>query len=180
MPQQGTSGEPPERRYDETVAPENPPNSVVNSEVRRSATWSYVGGIAAVFVVVAAIFAYFAGTDTRIGPLGHEDSQDATEVGTSGEHQPREGTPGGFDPTPSFSGTKSELEYRGGDAKSVDLDNVTVERAEGDTFWVRDGSKSVAVVTSGGMPTVKAGQKIDLTGTVLSDGRVRASRIDVK
>ena len=180
MPQQGTSGEPPERRYEETVAPENPPRSVVNPQVRRSATWAYVGGIAAVFIVVAAVFAYFAGTDTRIGPVGYQNPQDATEVGTSGERQPREGTPGGFDPAPTFGSTKSELEYRGGDANTVDLDNVTVERAEGDTFWVRDGGKSTAVVTSGGMPTVKAGQKVDLTGTMQPDGRIRASRIDVK
>jgi hypothetical protein len=57
---------------------------------------------------------------------------------------------------------------------------VQVERADGDTFWVRSGDRSVAVVAPGGMPTVRAGQRVDITGARESNGRIRASRIDVK
>ena len=60
------------------------------------------------------------------------------------------------------------------------MDDVKVERAEGDTFWVRSGDRSVAVMAPGGMPTVKAGQRVDITGTRESSGRIRATRIDVK
>jgi hypothetical protein len=92
---------------------------------------------------------------------------------------PREGTPGGFDPAPGFGSTGDELEYRGGTQQQTKLDDVQVERADGDTVWVRSGDRSVAVVVPGGMPTVKAGQRIDVTGAMQPDGRLRASRIDV-
>jgi hypothetical protein len=176
MSQQGTSGEPPERRYDETVAPENPPNSVVRPVVRRSALGTYLGGVIVVFVLAAGAFVYFSLIDKR----GGNTVTDPTAVGTSGERMPREGTPGGIDPDPSFSSTQEELEFRGGATGRVELDNVQVERTDGDTFWVRDGDRSVAVVAPGGMPTVRTGQRVDVTGTVESNGRIRASRIDVK
>ena len=67
--------------------------------------------------------------------------------------------------------------------RAIELENVLVERADGDTFQVRDGNDTATVVTSGGMPTVRAGQRVDVTGTVEqagSDLRIRASRIDVK
>ena len=177
MPQQGTSGEPPERRYDETVAPQNPPNSVVRPAVRRTALVTFLGGIIVMFMIVAAAFVYFTARDV---PGGGMRPTDPTAVGTSGERMPREGTPGGFDTDPSFGSTRDELEYRGNTAPRAELKDVQVERADGDTFWVRSGDRSVAVIAPGGMPTVKAGQHVDITGTKESDGRIRATRIDVK
>jgi uncharacterized protein YdeI (BOF family) len=158
------------------VAPENPPNSVVRPAVRRSVVVTYLGGLAVVLVFAAGFFVYFSMIDWRGGGNG----TDPTAVGTSGERMPREGAPGGFDPNPSFSSTQEELEYRGGASGRVELEDVQVERADGDTFWVRDRGRSVAVVAPGGMPTVKSGQRVDVTGTLESTGRIRASRIDVK
>jgi hypothetical protein len=175
MPQQGTSGEPPERRYDETVAPQNPPNSVLRPAVRRATLATYLGGLILVFAIAAGALVYFTVIDKR----DDAGRADPTAVGTSGERMPREGTPGGFDPAPSFGNTADELEYRGGGADRVTLDDVQVERADGDTFWVRSDNRSVAIVAPGGMPTVRAGQRVDVTGTRQSDGRIRASRIDV-
>ena len=177
MPQQGTSGESPEQGYDETVAPQNPPNSVVRPAVRRTALATFLGGIIVMFLIVAGAFVYFTASDE---PGGSGNPTDPTAVGTSGERMPREGTPGGFDTDPSFGSTRDELEYRGGATERVELDDVQVERAEGDTFWVRSGDRSVAVMAPGGMPTVKAGQRVDITGTRESSGRIRATRIDVK
>ena len=179
MPQQNNpSGQPPE--YEETTAPDNPPNSVMRPAVRRAAVVTYLGGIVVLFLLVAAALAYWTVTDKRIAPRDGDLPRDPSAVGTSGERMPREGTPGRFDPAPSFDSTRGELEYRGGTERRVELDNVQVERSDGDTFWVRNGDASVAVVAPGGMPTVRAGQRVDVTGTVEASGRIRASRIDVK
>jgi hypothetical protein len=175
MPQGKIIGEPPERRYDETVMPQNPPNSVLRPAVRRSALTIYLGGIIAVFLLAAGAFLYYTVIDKRGGA-----DTDPTAVGTSGERMPREGAPGGFDPAPSFDSTQDELEYRGGAGERVKLDDVQVERTDRDTFWVRSGDRSVAIVAPGGMPTVKAGQRVDITGARESNGRIRATRIDVK
>jgi hypothetical protein len=176
MPQQGKSGTPSERDYAETVAPQNPPNAVVRPAVRRATLGTYLGGIIVVFVIAAGAFAYWTAVDHR------DDAgvADPSAVGTSGERQPREGTPGGFDPAPSFDKTSDELSFRGGTSDSVKLEGVEVELADGDTFWVRDGNTSVAIIAPGGMPTVRTGQRVDIVGTKDSRGNVRASRIDVK
>lgn len=176
MPQQGTSGIPPEREYDETVAPQNPPNSVARPAVRRATVATFVGGIVIAFMLAAGAFVYFTAIDRGDGT----DITDPSAVGTSGERLPREETPGGFDPAPSFDSTGDELEYRGGTANTVTLEGVEVELADGATFWVRDGDRSVQVTAPGGMPTVRPGQRVDITGTKDRDGNIRASRIDVK
>jgi uncharacterized protein YdeI (BOF family) len=176
MPQQGTSGIPPERPNDETVAPQNPPNSVARPAVRRATLATVLGGIIIAVMLAAGAFVYVTAIDRGDGA----DVTDPSAVGTSGERMPREGTPGGFDPAPSLDGTRDELEYRGGAANSVSLEGVEVELADGATFWVRDGDTSVQVTAPGGMPTVRPGQRVDITGTTDRDGNIRASRIDVK
>lgn len=153
MPQQGTSG--------------IPPNRVVAPAVRRATLSTFLGGIVVVFVLAAGAFIYF----TVIDKTNDAGAADPSAVGTSGERMRREGTPGGFDPA---------LENRGGASDSVKLEGVQVERAVGATFWVRDGDTSVAVTAPGGMPTVRAGQRVNVTGTRDASGRIRASRIDVK
>ena len=86
----------PERRS-ETSDPANPPNSVLQPAARSSAVWTYVGGIAAVFLIVAAVFAYWSVTDR--GGDSELDREPST-VGTAGSDNSAEESPGGFDPVP--------------------------------------------------------------------------------
>ena len=191
----------------ETRQPENPPNSVLNPEVRRTAVWTYLGIIAAVFVLAGGALLYWMAADPEGRPSGSEPSA----IGTSGEQMPREDTPGGFDPQPGFDETTDELEHRGGGADSLgttpgvgdpvsdlsvfgdesaslagrraELDDVEVERSEGGTFVVHEGGDRVTVVAPGNSPTVRAGQRVNIVGVVEQDGgqtRIRASRIDVR
>jgi uncharacterized protein YdeI (BOF family) len=60
---------------------------------------------------------------------------------------------------------------------------VTVDRTDGSRFWVRDGDATIGVEVAGDTPTVKAGQHVNIIGTIESTGvetRIRASRIDVR
>jgi hypothetical protein len=208
MPQQEPYGNEPER-YEETMATKNPPNSVLRPIVRRTAVWTYLGAIVAVVLLFGALMAYFAGTDTS---LRDDDGRDPAAIGTSGERMPREGTPGGFDPSPSHDSTASELEHRGGGeppqgpmpglsnpltrlgqignespqsltGRRIEMQGLEVERAEGATFQVRDGGARATVIAPGSTPTVQAGQRVDVVGTIETAGdevRIRASRIDVR
>lgn len=185
--------------------PGNPPNAVVNPDVRRTAVRTYVGIIVGFFAVVGAALLFWVATGA--GPLDDEQQGfDPSAIGTSGDRMPREDTPGGFDPTPRPDSTESELEFRGagepaagptpplGDLNdspdtsadsgtTIELRNVEVERAEGSTFWIRDGNRRFSVVTSGDSPTVRAGQRVDVTGTIeagANETQIRATRIDVR
>jgi hypothetical protein len=202
MPEQPMGSDWRDERRGETVAPTNPPNAVVNPHARRTAVWTYLGIIVGFFVVVGAALLFWVGTGA--GPIGDDNRFDPSAVGTSGERMPREDTPGGFDPTPDHGDTESELEFRGagespqgpmpalrapgesGDTttgRAIELRDVEVERVEGTTFWIRDGNSRASVVTGGGMPTVRAGQRVDVNGTIEAGGdeaRIRATRIDVK
>jgi hypothetical protein len=67
--------------------------------------------------------------------------------------------------------------------RRIELADVEVERTEGSTFQVRDGGARVTVVAAGSTPTVQAGQRVDVVGTLEAAGngvQIRASRIDVK
>jgi uncharacterized protein YdeI (BOF family) len=178
-------------QYEETVAPENPPNSTIRPRARSGWLASSLGTLGVVFLVVVAVFTWV----TVNRSLGRgADSPDRDAVGTSGI---RGDQPGAFSADPTYRHTQDELKFKGATADSltkisevkdaaagqhVALQGVRVERAEGDTFWVRENDASVAVVAPGGSPTVKAGQKINVTGTIEGSGgamRIRASRIDV-
>lgn len=192
--------------YEETTAPQNPPNSMVNPTAR--ATWwgSSVGILAIVFLVVAAGFGWVM-VQRELGKGGR--SPDSATIGTSGAQNVRGDTPGGFDPAPNPDSTRDELEFRGvgdppqgpmpglnadyitdaGEVKNapagsrVRLMNVAVDRADRDMFWIRTGDTTLAVIAPGGTPTVKGGQQVNVTGTIEATGdtkRIRASRIDVK
>jgi len=201
MPEHPLDRDQPEHRYDETVAPSNPPNSVLRPAVRRTALWTYLGIIVAFFLVAGGLIFW---ADGRVAPDG-DDRTDPSAVGTSGDRTTRERTPGGFDPAPRADDTRSELEYRGAGSppqgpmpglrglrndsgrtfvgRRIDLENAEVERADGSTFWIRDGDERATIVTAGGMPTVRAGQRVDVSGTVEQSGnevRIHASRIEVK
>src|SRR5688572_1930408 len=191
-------------QYDETTAPQNPPNSMVNPTARTAWWGSSVGILAIVFLIVIAGFGWVL-VQRQLGKGGR--TPDSQTIGTSGAV--RGNTPGGFDPAPQPGSTREELEFRGvgdppqgpgpglnadyitaaGEVKDapagsrVRLTNVAVDRSDGDTFWIRADDTTMAVVAPGGTPTVRAGQHVNVTGTIEATGetkRIRASRIDVK
>jgi hypothetical protein len=164
---------------------------VLNPGARRLAVRAYVGTLVAVFLIAGAALLFWLPRHGQ-GVPGVYRSADPTAVGTSGGRMPREGTPGGFNPEPDHESTQSEVEFRGGGepaqgparglggVEQVELKDVEVERAEGATFWVRHDGKSIAVVAAGNTPSVRAGQKVNVTGTSEDGGkRIRASRIEV-
>ena len=97
-------------QYEETQAPQNPPNAVLRPRARTGWLLSSLGTLIAVFVVVAAVFLWVVvrhelRKDARIAP-------DPRSVGTSGQ-QLQEQSPGGFDPAATPNRTSDELKYRG-------------------------------------------------------------------
>ena len=82
--------------YEETTAPQNPPNSMVGPEARRGWLASSLGTLILIFLVVAAVFAWVV---VRRGLGEGPRRSDPQSVGTSGERM-RDQTPGGFNPTP--------------------------------------------------------------------------------
>jgi hypothetical protein len=189
----------------------NPPESVLRPAVRRAALFTYFGILVAVFLIAGAGLLFWNAVNRL------DDGRMATDpsaVGTSGERQPRDNTPGGFTADPSHGTTRGELEYRGtgeprqgpmpglrneapltnlselgdisprqAEGRRIDLKNVEVERADAGTFWVRSDDASAQVFAPGDMPTVRAGQRVDISGALERSAtgmRIRASRIDVK
>lgn len=97
-------------QYEETQAPQNPPNAIIRPRARTGWLLSSLGTVVAIFVLVAAVFLWVVvrhelGKDARISP-------DPRAVGTSGPEL-QEQTPGGFDPAPTQNRTSDELKYRG-------------------------------------------------------------------
>jgi hypothetical protein len=197
-------------RDDETTAPQNPPNSVLNPRVRRAAVWTYIGPLVAFFVAVGVALVYVA---TR--PPDRETKEDEnvwSVTGTTGE-----ASPGGRSPDLVPASPEKEIEERGvirdlaatpapgvkpeamltklGDmidagpdriiGHHVDVQNVGVTDVESATsFSVQDGSAKVAVVAPASSPAPRNGQRVNIAGTVerdLTAGiRIRASRVDVR
>jgi len=177
-------------------APQNPPQSVVNKDVRRSALRTYLLPLVLFFGCVAIVFMVWR---TSPPPRG-EDRTEPRAEGTTGteRERARERTPGGHNPDRKPSSTEEELEHRGGRVintiegiledgsrdvigRRVELHRVNVERVESPTLlWIRDGNARVAVSTAVGSTPVKAGQSIDVAGTIERAGpgvRIRASRV---
>jgi hypothetical protein len=192
------------REYEETVDPKNPPNSVLQPQVRTAAVSSFVGGIVVFFLIVAAALVYWTASHRRIAQdPGDRTPPGATagdEVGTVGET-----TAGGQDPAPRPGSTRDELEYRGGNSpdaarpltevgmilrdkpqttigRRVDFYDVDVASVNAGSFWVHDGNGKVEVIMPQGAPSVRAGESVHVSGMVESDGgggvRIRAARVD--
>jgi hypothetical protein len=70
------------------------------------------------------------------------------------------------------------------DGRRVEIKGVTIERVESPAlFWVRDGNARVPVIAPPSGAQVKAGESVDLTGTVQRVGtelRIRATRVEAK
>ena len=177
-------------RYEETLDPRNPPNSVANREVRRTALRVYLWPLVALFIVVGLALIYWANR----GPV-FNDPQEG--VGTTGDRQDVVGergndddTPGGINPDPRPDSTVDELKFRGVDAPAsrggaMDLTGVRVVgvRDDGRTFWVQSGDDQVEVSAPDGAPQVKPGSTVSISGVRESDGqggtRIRARRVTV-
>jgi hypothetical protein len=191
-----------DREYEETVDPKNPPNSVLEPEVRRATLGTFLGGIVVFFFIVAAALVYWR-TSGRELPQDPGDRQPpAGAVGTVGAAD----TPGGRDPEPRPGSTREELEHRGANdgpaplpftelgailvdapqqviGRRVNIRDIDVASIEAGTFWIHDGNAKVQVVPPRGTPAPRAGQVVDVAGTVESDGRsgvrIKASRVAV-
>jgi hypothetical protein len=186
-------------RYEDTTNPRNPPQSVADPAVRRAAFWSYVGPLAALFIVIGIALIYWANR----GPV---DSEGPDQIGTTGEQQDTvgdSGTSGGFDPQSRPDSTADELERRGADGSSqgpmpgltagmplnelgslfegesrtvvgrrIDVQDVNVTDAgDGRTFWIQDGNARVAVLAPPDGPAVRSGSTVDVSGVVEPDGQ---------
>jgi len=107
-------------RYEETTDPKNPPNSVLNVNVRRTALRSFLGPLIVFVLVVGIGLIYWSNRPPLV--TGDQDSQ---LVGTSGVPNERDGvvgergnrndTPGGVNPEPRPDSTADELRSRGAD-----------------------------------------------------------------
>ena len=183
-------------RDPELHAPENPPQSVVNPDIRRKALWTYLGPIALFFVVIGVALVYWANRPPQHDVDAERDLPRAE--GTAGETPAREATPGGGEPQPTPGSTRDEIESRasaaitelGGvlehdlrtvEGRRVEVHDVDVERVESPTlFWIRDGNVRVAVVAADSLFRVQPGQTVNVTGVAeRSDGtvRIRASQV---
>jgi hypothetical protein len=83
------------------------------------------------------------------------------------------------DPLTSISEVMRKPNYDSG--RAVDLKNVTVDSAQGNRFWIHDGSNKVEVIAPEGAATPKAGAHVHVVGHVEDTGdsaRIRASKIE--
>jgi len=105
----------PDPHYEETNDPHNPPNAVLNRDVRRAAVWVYVGPLVVLLIIVGIALLYWMGR----GPVSQQDADSLNPAaGTTGEQTPgeerREQQQGGFEPAPRPDSTRDEVESRGG------------------------------------------------------------------
>ena len=181
------------RRYEETTQPQNPPNSVLNKDARRAAVWSYFVPVVILFVVIGAALVYWSNQPAP----SRSARADRTEIGTIGR------TDGGSQPEPPLGNPRDEIKYRGGDLspitrvdelrdldarqmtdRRVSIDDAEVDSASGSTLWIRDDDRKVAVIAPAGMPAVKPGTKVSITGHLAADSKgapqIVADRIQAK
>ena len=146
--------------------------------------------------VIAAVFVWvMVQRSLGSGPLHRSDPRAVGTAGTQDERLRSDNSPGGFNPTPRPGSTADELKLRGSNQTTiarlndvttgsrVNLADVKVDQAQGDTFTIRDDDATATVVVPGGMPTVRAGQRVNISGTLEAAGatpRIRASRIEVR
>jgi hypothetical protein len=190
--------------YETTRHPDNPPNAVLTPSARRRALWSYLGPVIVLFVVVGFALVYW---NVR-QPHAVERPDRDQAIGTSGETTPGGSVPqlhanstedelqrrGGVKnmaqgPMPILNDGSSltkvdDILRKPADVegRSVDLKDVTVDTAQGNSFWVRDGNSRVQVVGASGV-SVRPGERVHVTGTVEADGDttlVRASKVEAQ
>jgi len=151
-------------RYEETTDPKNPPNSVINPFVRRTALRSYLGPLVVFFLIAGMGLIYWANRP----PLVSGD-QDGQQIGTSGESNDRidavgergnrDDTPGGVDPGPRPDSTAEELRNRGVNQPSQPLPGLA-----------RD-TMLTGLPMLEGEPKQMVGRRIDLRNVEVVDAR---------
>jgi hypothetical protein len=175
---------------------------VTSKSAQRGALYGFFAPLVVFVVIVALGLAYW----TVRRPSAPERPDQDRAIGTAGNT-----TPGGFDTAPRPDKTTDELKYRGVNqppqgpmpplhdntpitkvsdfggsnaiaGRPVDLDNVTVDRMEGDAFWVRDGNDLVQVVAAPGLALTKGGhvRVVGVAETAGSTARVKASKVEVR
>ena len=90
--------------YEETVDPKNPPNSVLQPEVRKAAFWAYLGPLIIIAVVLGIALLYWSTRDNA------PDGRTEPAIGTSGENPGQ----GGVNPDRTPDSPRDERDYRGG------------------------------------------------------------------
>ena len=171
-------------RSNQITDPDNPPQVLLRPEARRAAVWSYLGPVIALFAIVAVALVYWGNR----GTAAPDERTDDAAIGTVGRN-----SPGGGDPQPAFKSTADELKYRGWPAadentiRSIEraraadqsshrvmLDQVTVDKTEGQVTWVKNSSDRIAVVGDRA-PQAKAGDVVSVSGMTERDanGTVR-------
>jgi hypothetical protein len=184
---------------EELTDPHNPPRSLLRPQTRSAALWSYLGPVVAFFAVAGIAFFYWANR----GPSTDRAVDEDQAIGTVGRQ-----LPGGFDPQPEFSSAREEIEHRGGTGQGaapagstaavttissvlatnpntpqrVTLEDVTVDRVDGGTFWVKQGDARIAVVGLRDGRTPAQGDEVTVYGLTERDDngaiRIRADRFD--
>jgi len=187
--------------YETTTNPHNPPESMLGPQERTEWLLSSVGILAVIFVIVAAAFGWvyvrhelvsqpkiYADSKATGGiePVESDFRTTEEELKFRGTFGPAPGTAGA---APGPTGTMGQEPTRIGELKNVPvgglvlLANVTVDRTDGPFLWVRDGDDTFIVAVPGDTLTVKSGQRVNVAGTIESNGAskwLRASRIDVR
>lgn len=178
-------------------APQNPPQSVLNPRVRRTALRTYLLPIVAFFAVVGVALAIWVTRPPQ--PDARDDRNETLAEGTVGERGRGDETPGGHNPDPTLDTPREELAYREGKpitqladvvaehgrgrvARRVELHGVQVARVDSPTeFWVRDGDTQLPVVVRDGTARLEPGQSVNLAGTIERAGdqlAIRASKVE--
>jgi hypothetical protein len=168
-------------RPGDPAEPDAPPNVLLRSETRRTALFSYLGPVIALFAIVGVALIYWVNR----GPVPVRDKPDNSVIGTSGRT-----TPGGGDPQPAFGRTRDEVANRAGidqadeprtdrsalttiagalaapsaTPRHVALSGVEVEKVEGGTIWVRDGDARIAVTLPKDAAVPRRGDRVDVSG----------------
>ena len=212
MAQQGSGMDPIEHGRQEERRPENPPNSVLGKSRRKAALSTYIGGLVAFFLICGMALMYWSARGTgsgepaegdhrTVGTAGERSPEGGREPGgmnpdpdhdsTRDEIEFRGGGEPSQGPNPALSTTAPLTELgaaledspRDVAGRRIDLKDVDVDSAQGNVFWVRDGSARAQVVGPAGTE-VRTGQRVNVTGTVEADGggstRIRADRVDVR
>jgi hypothetical protein len=189
MPERYSDDRTTQRR--ETEHPDNPPNSVVEPELRKTPAfvvpglWYYLGPFALFVLIVGFVLFMRPGErtpDTAVGTVG-ETAQERGDIGDLPDRQPGD--------------IRDELRYRGTgsppqgpmpplvagaavDERGVEV--VATDRAG--VFWIERGGERTAVIPPAGAPAVRTGMRLDLKGVVEAAGqgrtRIRASQIEIR